>query len=89
MSAETEVENLVTVRNFAKICDVTPAFIYLLQKRGQVNFVMIDGVAFIDKEEYKSFADKKNTRKIIKSLKSLIKSKQNEQKHNKPKKSSI
>lgn len=83
--AEVDFDNLITIKNFAKLCDITPTFVYILQKRGKINFVVIDGVAFVDKELYKSFAEKK----ILKKLKSLIKNKKNEQKHNIAKKSSI
>jgi hypothetical protein len=82
METLVEADDLVTVNNFAKMCDITAAFVYKLQSAGKLNFVMVDGVAFVNKKEHQSFADKKSTGKAIKKLKSLIKSKKNEQKHN-------
>ena len=84
MAYETEVEtdNLVTVNHFARMCDLTPSFMYILQKSGQIKFIMIDGVAFIDKQQYESFADSKNTKKVIAKLKLLIQTKKSGQKHN-------
>ncbi len=86
---EVETDNLLTVNNFAKMCDITPSFVYILEKRGKIELVMIDGVAFVDKEQYKSFAETKSTKKALNKLKSLIKNKKNEQKHNIAKKPSI
>lgn len=84
-----ETDNLVTVNNFAKLCDITPSFVYQLETLGKLQFVIVDGVRFVDKEQYKEFAESKNTKKVIKSLRTLIQTKKNEQKHNSTKKPSI
>ena len=89
MGTFVESDELITVKNFAKICDITPTFVYKLQSASKFDFVMVDGVAFVNKKQYQSFADKKSTGRVIKKLKSLIKSKKNEQEHNSTKESSI
>lgn len=45
---------LKTVKNFAKLFDVTPAYIYKLEKAGRMELVLIDGVKFVDSSVYKS-----------------------------------
>ena len=76
-NVEVDTDNLVTVKSFAKLCDVSTAFIYKLQNVGEIKFVDVDGVHFVDKEKYKTFSDIKSTTQLLKSLKSLIKSKKN------------
>lgn len=45
---------LKTVKNFAKSFDVTPAYIYKLVKANIMEFVIIDGVRFVDTSVYKT-----------------------------------
>ena len=45
-----EIEKLLTVKNYAKLKDVTPQAIYAWIKRGFIKSVKIDGVTFIINE---------------------------------------
>lgn len=75
---EIDIEKLVTVKSFAKMCNVTTSFIYKLKEYGKIDFIVVDGVCFVDKVKYEFFSDVTSTRKLIKKLKHLIKSKQND-----------
>lgn len=45
---------LKTVKNYAKIFDVTASYIYKLVSEGKMDLVLIDGVRFVDVNKYPS-----------------------------------
>ena len=45
---------LKTVKNFALGHNVTPSYIYKLEKEGKMQLVMVDDVKFVDTQIYKS-----------------------------------
>lgn len=49
---QVETTNLRTVANYAKMESITPAAIYKREKDGQLNFVLIDEVKFVDIKRY-------------------------------------
>jgi len=49
-----DFKSLLTIKNFALLFGVTPAYIYKLVKEGKMSLVLIDGVRFVDTTVYKS-----------------------------------
>ncbi|HUZ57195.1 MAG TPA: hypothetical protein VMU83_00260 [Hanamia sp.] len=47
-----DISNLLTIKNFAKRMDVTPAYIYKLIKQGRMEAVNINNVQFININSY-------------------------------------
>lgn len=68
---EVDTDNLVRVKNFAKMANTTTTYLYLLYKRGEIDFVEIDNVKFVDVVRNESFLNKK-TRKVTKSINKLL-----------------
>lgn len=50
--AHIEIDNLLTIRNYAAKYNCTTAYIYKLIKAGKITPVVIDGVQFIDTTLY-------------------------------------
>ena len=51
---EPKIDNLKTIKNYAKKEDVTASYIYKLIKEDKLEPVIIDGVQFIDTERFPS-----------------------------------
>lgn len=51
---EIDISKLLTVKNFALLHSVTPAYIYKLIKQGRMKAVEINEVQFIDVKVYTS-----------------------------------
>jgi predicted ATP-dependent serine protease len=49
-----KITKLMTVKNYAKMEDVTPSYIYKLVKADKMECVVIDGVQFINTEMFPS-----------------------------------
>ena len=49
---KVDISNLLTIKNFAKRMDVTPAYIYKLIKQGRMEAVSINDVQFININSY-------------------------------------
>jgi len=47
-----DISHLLTIKNFAKRMDVTPAYIYKLIKQGRMQPVTINDVQFINVKDY-------------------------------------
>jgi len=47
-----DITSLLTIKNFAKKMDVTPAYIYKLIKQGRMESVNINNVQFININSY-------------------------------------
>jgi len=47
-----DITSLLTIKNFAKRMDVTPAYIYKLIKQGRMKAVEINDVQFINMNSY-------------------------------------
>jgi hypothetical protein len=78
-----ETDNLVTVRNFARMINQTPAHIYKMEKAGEIFFVDIDGVKFVDVETNKSFLNK-STRKVTRGINKVLSKIKQHERHSKP-----
>ena len=46
------IKKLMTIKNYARREGVTPSYIYKLANESKMKIVMIDGVKFVDVEEY-------------------------------------
>lgn len=66
-----DISNLVTVNSFARLLDCSTTYLYALNKKGEVPFVVIDGVAFIDKVKNKSLI-KKESRKVARRINKVL-----------------
>ena len=49
---KVNIENLITIKNFAVKQGVTPAYIYKLVKEKKMAVVTIDGVQFVDLSQF-------------------------------------
>lgn len=66
-----EIENLVTIKTFAKLAGTSTSYLYRLEKQGAIFFIDIDGIKFIDKSANKSFLNK-STRAVTKKINKVI-----------------
>jgi len=55
MNNEVDVDNLVTVRTFAELIEMSTTWVYKIEKLGEISFVVIDGIIFVDKVANKDF----------------------------------
>ena len=49
-----EIENLMTIKNYADSHDVTPSYIYKLIRNSIMDCIVIDSVQFIDTKRFPS-----------------------------------
>lgn len=68
-----ELDNLVTVKSFARLVELSPSLIYRFEKIKLVTFVEIDGVRFVDKKENMDFFNKRRKAALIKRINHLLK----------------
>lgn len=47
-----QIEDLLTVKNYAAKQKVTPVYIYKLKDAGKLEVIIIDGVLFVDISQY-------------------------------------
>jgi len=53
-----EINNLMTIKNFAVKNSVTPSYIYKMIKEGKMKPVVINGVQFVDTSIYPTLPKK-------------------------------
>lgn len=53
-SMKIEIDNLMSVKNYANREGVTASYIYKLEKQGRMNLFQIDGVKFVEINKYPS-----------------------------------
>lgn len=51
---KVEINNLMTIKNYAMQEGVTASYIYKLAKEGKMSFFMIDGVHFVETNKFPS-----------------------------------
>lgn len=51
---KVEIDNLMSVKNYATREGVTASYIYKLEKQGRMNLFQIDGVKFVEINKYPS-----------------------------------
>lgn len=70
---EVVYPNLLRVANFAKLIGYTPCRLYKMECEKKIEFTMIDGIAFVDKEKYKDIILKYKKTKLVQRIKKIIK----------------
>lgn len=53
-SMKVEINNLMSVKNYAEREGVTASYIYKLEKQGRMELFQIDGVKFVEINKYQS-----------------------------------
>ena len=51
---KVEINNLMSVKNYAEREGVTASYIYKLEKQGRMELFQIDGVKFVEINKYQS-----------------------------------
>lgn len=73
-----EIENLLTVKNFAKQVGYSSANIYMLAKRNKLKIIDVDGVKFVDLQMNKEKFKERRKHMMVKRIQSLLKLLSNE-----------
>ena len=59
-STTIDISTLQTIKSYALLNGVTPSYIYKLAKEGKIQIVTIDGVQFVNAQQYPVLPTKKD-----------------------------
>jgi hypothetical protein len=57
---QIDIQTLQTIKNYAVLNSVTPSYIYKLAKENKMQIVNIDGVQFVNTQQYPVLPTKKD-----------------------------